>query len=201
MTPSIIIGLSLLPKIPSMWEKVAKLFKKDVPTLIQEAEELSKNIKNSYIKGEISKEDEYQLERIILEYRQEILRINLEEQKLLYQDIQGIRDLEIESYKSNNIYISQTRPKILRGLFASCVIYSFFIPILIMICFLLKIDIEILNSLIELIRWIGGFLFSTFISGYLGYTAARSMDKKNNNNNNNNNNIDKIIKNILNKEN
>jgi len=48
-----------------------------------------------------------------------------------------------------------------------------------------------------MIKWIGGWLFGTFATAYLGYTGARSLDKKDPSIKNKNNLVGTAMKYIL----
>lgn len=197
MAPLLLTGLSIIPKIPSIWEKVSKIFKKKTPTKVNEAISLVNDIKDSFKKGEVSPEMQKELEMLLMEHEEEMAKIALEKEKVLYEDLQGMRDLEIAAYNSGDQYVARTRPKILRDLFKLCAVFSFFAPLVIIVGHLIKLSPETLVAFIAMVRWIGGFLFSTFISGYLGYSAARSIDKRNPTIKDKNDVLGKIIKNIL----
>lgn len=183
MEPIILTGLALLPKIPAMWSAISGLFKKKLPKTESEAIELSKEISDLYKKGNLDPLVQIQLEKIIKDHQAQMSMIALEKEKLFYGELQGLRELEIAAYNSGDQYIARTRPGMLRKLFWLCVIYCGVTPLLIIGTLILaniyKFDISLVESFISLIKWIGGFIFSTFTSGYLGYSAARTVDKKN----------------------
>jgi len=183
MEPIILTGLALLPKIPAMWSAISGLFKKKLPKNESEAIELSKEISDLYKKGNLDPLVQIQLEKIIKDHQAQMSMIALEKEKLFYGELQGLRELEIAAYNSGDQYIARTRPGMLRKLFWLCVIYCGVAPLLIIGTMILtniyKFDISLIESFISLIKWIGGFIFSTFTSGYLGYSAARTIDKKN----------------------
>jgi len=197
MDPLTLTGLALLPKIPAMWNSISSIFKKKIPKSESEAIELSKEISNLYKKGEIDPTVQLQLEKIIRDNQAQMSMIALEKEKLFYGELDGLKELEIAAYNSGDKYISQTRPMILRNLFKLTVFYCLFAPLCILAAHSLKMNEKVLLDFIGIIKWIGGFVFSTFISGYLGYSAARTIDKRSPEVKDANSIIGKVVKNFL----
>lgn len=88
------------------------------------------------------------------------------------------KDIEFK-IKSDYQYTKRTRPMILRKLFYSCIGFCFFAPISIIIISKLSIEKEIIIIITDIIKYIGTLLFSAFGTGFLGYTASRTIDKRN----------------------
>lgn len=201
MEPLILTGLALLPKIPAMWSSISGLFKKKLPKTESEAIELSKEISDLYKKGNLDPMLQIQLEKIIKDHQAQMSMIALEKEKLFYGELQGLRELEIAAYNSGDPLIAQTRPLMLRRLFNLAVAYCICAPILIIIIISLgkiySLDISLIELFISLVKWIGGFIFSTFTSGYLGYSAARTIDKKNPDFKEKDTVMGKVVKNFL----
>jgi len=197
MAPLIMAGLSLLPKLPSIWSSVAGLFGKKAPSSITEAGKLAGEVMNAFKKDEIPPEITAQLEEIMNQHEEEMAKIALEEQRLAFENAAGMQQLEIESYKSEDEYVRRTRPKILRELFSACIVYAVFAPTLIVVGSIAGIEATIMMACIGMVKWIGGWLFGTFGTAYLGYTGARSLDKRNPSLKNGNNLLGKIVKSIL----
>jgi len=195
--PLLMTGLSLLPKIPSIWGAIAGLFGKKVPDSIETAGKLAGDVINSLKAGEISPEVQVEMEKIMNGHKEEMAKITLEEHRLIAEGIAGAQQVEIESYKSYDEYVRRTRPMLLRRLFYACIAYTFFAPGIIVVAAALSVEAAILTALIGVIKWIGGWLFGTFGGAYLGYTGARSLDKKNPELKNNNNLIGTAMKYIL----
>jgi hypothetical protein len=196
MLPLIMAGLSLLPKMPSIWEDVAGLFGKKMPGGIQEAGKLAGDIINSLKAGEVSPEIQVEMEKIMKEHEQEMARITLEEHKLVAEGLAGSQQVEIESYKSHDEYVRRTRPMILRKLFYACLGYAFFMPIILVIAAVV-VETAMLVAITGMVEWVCSWLFGTFAAAYLGYAGARSLDKRNPDLKNNNNLIGSAMKYIL----
>jgi len=177
--PLILTGLSLLPKLPAIWKGVAGLFGKKVPAGIEEAGKLAGEVIGALKKGEVSPEVQVELEKIMKDHEQEMAKIALEEHKLVAEGLIASQQVEIEAYKSHDEYVRRTRPMILRKLFYACIGYTFFAPAVVIIGSVAGVEAAILTLTIGMIKWIGGWLFSTFGAAYLGYAGARSLDKRN----------------------
>jgi len=170
-------GLSLLPKLPALWESVAGLFGKSTPKKVEEAADLAKNVLDTLRKGNISPTQQVELQKVFTEHEEEMARILLEEKKLDYNDIANQRELNKIYIQSSDEYVRRTRPKILRRLFGLVAGYTILTPILIFLSPLIKgLDIEMLTSVL---LPIGKYLFTLFGMSYLGYATARTMDKRN----------------------
>ena len=195
--PLIAAGLSLLPKVPSIWGSIAGLFGKKVPSGIEEAGKLAGEVMNAFKKDEVPPEIAAKLEEIMNEHKEEMAKIALEEHRLEFENAAGMQNLEIESYKSEDEYVRRTRPKILRDLFSACVVYAVFAPTLIIVGSIAGIEAAVMLACIGVIKWIGGWLFGTFATAYLGYSGARSLDKRNPALKNGNNLLGKIVKTVL----
>lgn len=195
--PLLMTGLSLLPKIPSIWGAIAGLFGKKMPDGVEAAGKLAGDIMNSLKAGDISPEVQVEMEKIMNDNKEEMAKIALEEHRLIAEGIAGAQNAEIESYKSDDQYVRRTRPMLLRRLFYTCVVYTFFAPGIVVAGAALGAEAAILTALIGMVKWIGGWLFSTFGTAYLGYTGARSLDKKNPDLKNNNNLLGTAMKFML----
>ena len=170
-------GLSLLPKLPALWESVANLFGKNTPKKVEEAADLAKGILDTIQKGNISPAQQVELQKIFASHEEEMARILLEEKKLEYSDIANQRELNKVYIQSSDEYVRRTRPKILRELFGLVAVYTILAPVLIFLSTTLgSTNIETLTSVL---LSIGKYLFSLFCLSYLGYTTARTMDKRN----------------------
>lgn len=195
--PLIAAGLSLLPKIPSIWSSVAGLFGKKVPSSITEAGKLAGEVMGAFKKNEVPPEITAKLEEIMNEHKEEMAKIALEEHRLEFENVAGMQRLEIESYKAGDEYVRRTRPMILRRLFYSCLVYAFFAPTLIVVGSIAGVDAALMVTCIGMVKWIGAWLFGTFGTAYLGYAGARSLDKRNPALKNGNNLLGKIVNTIL----
>lgn len=192
MAPILLAGLSLLPKIPKMWDAVAGLFGKKAPSGVMEAGELASGIMKDLKKDQISPEVQLKLEELCKEHEREMAKhaleekkLKLDETKLEYKDAAGVRELEIAAYNVDDPLVRQTRPKILRKLFVGCIAYAFYAPLSVIAiaawsaAFPLTITTSTVALVVSMVKWIGGWLFGTFSASYLGYATARSVDKRN----------------------
>jgi len=197
MAPLVMAGLSLLPKLPSIWSSVAGLFGKKAPSSVQEAGKLAGEVMNAFKKDEVPPEITAQLEELMNKHEEEMAKIALEEKRLEFENAAGMQNLEIESYKSKDEYVRRTRPMILRRLFYGCLTYVFFAPALIVVGSIAGVEAALMVTCIGMVKWIGAWLFGTFGTAYLGYSGARSLDKRNPALKNNGNFLGKIVNTIL----
>lgn len=195
--PLIAAGLSLLPKIPGMWDSVAGLFGKKAPSSIQEAGKLAGEVMGAFKKDEVPPEIAARLEEIMNQHKEEMAKIALEEHRLEFENAAGMQQLEIESYKADDEFVRRTRPLILRQLFQACIVYAVFAPTLIVVGSIAGVETALMMACIGMVKWIGGWLFGTFGTAYLGYAGARSLDKRNPSLKNNGTFLGKIVKSIL----
>jgi len=182
----IMAGLSLLPKIPKMWDAVAGLFGKKVPSGVKEAGKLASDIMGDFKKDQISPEVQVKLKELMMEHEEEMAKLALEEKKLEFEgtkleygDVAGVRELEMASYKVDDEYVRRTRPMILRKLFYGCLTFAFVAPAAVVTMSLCSVAAATVASATGMVEWIGAWLFGTFSTAFLGYAAARSVDKKN----------------------
>jgi hypothetical protein len=185
MAPLVAAGLSLIPKIPEIWSSVASLFGKETPEVVKDAAKLRDDIMNDISMGKVSPEQMTKLKELMYEHKERMAEIALEEReldykekKLDYDDMEGVRDLEIEAYKSDDQFVKRTRPMILRRLFTICAAYVFFAPLCLVAMSVGGVQAALVTSIIGMVEWIGGWLFGTFSTAYLGYAAARTVDKR-----------------------
>lgn len=194
MAPIVMTGLSLLPKIPKLWKGIASIFKKKIPTSVSDAISLASEVKNAIKQGKLTPEQQIAIEQIMMEHEEEMAKIALEREKLFYGELDGIRQLEIAAYSSGDQFVARTRPKLLRDWSKYAVIFAFYAPLVVLAGHSIGLDTTLCLSIV---KWIGGFIFSTFSSAYLGYTTARTIDKKNPNYKESDNLLGKAVKTIL----
>jgi hypothetical protein len=125
------VGLSLLPKIPEMWAGIAKIFGKETPQAAKAAAELRDTIMGDIKAGRVPPEQIANIEKAIMAHKekmQELLlkekELEVEREKLEYEDVKGVRELEMASCKVDVPYVRQTRPMILRRMFVLCCAYA-----------------------------------------------------------------------------
>jgi len=176
MAPLVLAGLSLLPKIPAIWGGIAGMFGKKVPAGVAEATDLASDVMNAFKKGEVPPEVQLEMEKLFKQHEKEMAELALEEKKLDYTDLAGVRELEMAAYKSEDTFVRQTRPKILRDMFKLVCAYALYAPLCLVAFSYTGLDLGIVIPMVkEIFVWLSG----TFSLAYLGYAGARSIDKKN----------------------
>jgi len=194
-------GLSLLPKIPAMWESVAGLFGKKVPASIAEAGKLAGELVGSFKAGEVPPEKQVELKAIFYEHEEEMARIKLQEKEAELGELQHQRDTQVALWaneqKSASIFVQETRPKILRDMWKFCQAFIILSLLAVFGCLILKVTIDNIKMLIDVIKYMGGFLFGTFGAAFLGYSAARTIDKRNPNAKNGDDLMGKMLSKML----
>ena len=184
MLPAVIAtGLALLPKLPAAWGAIAGLFGKKVPDSIQAAGKMAGDVMGAMKRGEIPPEKIMEVKAIFYEHEEEMKKLENEERARELQHIEmqerNMQEMWANEIQSDDTFVKRTRPKILRQLFASCVAYAFLATFLIGFLVYQKTDSATLQMAIGMIKYLGGTLFATFSAAFLGYTAARSVDKRN----------------------
>jgi len=201
MAPLLGIGLSLLPQIPKMWDAVAGLFGKSVPKSIEEAGKLAGSIMGKIQKGEVPPEQMVALEARIMENKETIMKLQNEKEQMYLKDDQHKRDTHVQLWAneaaSTDIEVKRTRPKILRQMWKTCQVYIFLVVVVYGAAMFMPIEYTTevvkdgvaiqettilqrdMSGFTAIVKYLGAFLFGTFTTGFLGYTAARTIDKKN----------------------
>ena len=191
--------LPLVPKIPSLVNSVFSIFGKKPPKLLSDVETVVSSIVDDVAQNKITPEQKVNLEKVLMTHEKELLELSLKERELEQKGIANAFDLEKAAYGSGDQFIARTRPTILRRLFTLCSIYVIFAPLLVLIGSLTVGASTLVSSstmaiLISMLEHISGWLFGTFSAIFLGYTTARSLDKKNPDLKNGNGLINKVMK-------
>ena len=179
LVPLISLGLSLLPKLPAAWGAIAGLFGKKVPETITEAGNLAEEVLGSLKTGNLSPEVQIEMEKIFKSHEQVMANITLEERKIEMTGILGAQEVEKASYKSEDPFVRQTRPLILRRMCNTLIAYVFIcLTALIIMCYVDKFtpdDITlVMGTMKEYFLYLGG----VFSIAFTGYTVVRSQEKK-----------------------
>jgi len=201
MAPLLTAGLSLLPQLPKMWGAVAGIFGKKVPESVESAGKLAGEVMGLVQDGRATPEQTVMLEARIMEHKETILKIQNEQAEIARQSRKDQMSTTVQlmgqGLSSQDTYVARTRPKILRDLFAACVIYSLVCTILIAIMAVLKVPKGTLDTIISLMQWFGAAEWGTFTTAFVGYTTARSVDKRSPELKDKNNMIGKLLKTAL----
>jgi len=180
--PLIISGLSLLPKIPEMWESIAGIFGKEVPKTVKQAGELASVIVSGISKGEVPQEKQFELQMAIMQHEERIEQEKTRNREIELADLQHQRDTQVALWEndrqSSSIKVQETRPTILRQMWGFVMFYGVFAPVLaIDAMFLLPVSEAAL--VLAILKDFGFWLLGLFGTSYVGYTTARTLDKKN----------------------
>jgi hypothetical protein len=185
VAPLIGLGISLIPKIPAMWDAIAKLFGAKVPETVVQAGQLAETVLGAVTGGQVKPEQMAELQKIIMSHEEEMAKIALEERKVDVQETQikydlmkGAQNVEIESYKSDDSYVRQTRPLILRKLFYLLGGYVVFAPILIVLMYYLKMGDGAVAAVSDMLGQSFMYLSGIFAVAFTGYTIVRGQEKK-----------------------
>jgi len=201
MAPLLMAGLSVLPEIPKLWGAVAGIFGKKVPESVESAAGLAGDVMGLVQGGQVTPEQSILLETRIMEHKETILQKQNEraeiERKARADEIGATVQLMGQGLTSQDAYVARTRPKILRDLFATCAIYSLACTILIVIMAIMKVPKATLDVIISLMQWFGAAAWGTFTTAFVGYTTARSIDKRNPETKEQKNMIGKLVKAVL----
>jgi len=195
------IGLKLLPQVPKMWGAVASIFGKGVPKSVEEAGKLAGEVMGKIERGEVSPEQIAVLEARIMEHKETMTQLQNEKEEMRLKDEQHQRDTQVQLWaseaNSTDIEVKRTRPKILKEMWRTCQIFILVVVIAYAVATFMPIKIEKevikkgipavemtyqkrdMSDFTLIVKYLGAFLFSTFSAGFLGYTVARTVDKKN----------------------
>ena len=165
------LGLSLLSEVPSLWKPVASIVGKVVPTSVSEAASLATEVVSSMNKGEVSDEAVKKMEEEFDKHSEELAAASLKE-------MENLKELEIAAYKSGNKYVAETRPRTLRRMFWLAAVFTFFAPITTVLGVYAGMSDAVTTLYIPMLKWTGGFVFTTFTTAFTGYTVARTVDKR-----------------------
>jgi len=198
MAPLLLAALPLISKIPALAQGIAGIFGKKIPETVNDAINLAGEVTGMIKKGQVPPEQMVMLEAKVMEHKEEIMKLQNERADIERQGREDEMNATIrlwgQEVQSKDIYVSRTRPMILRKLFYACIGYAFFATALVALMTYKKIPS---TEIISLATWIGGTLFGTFSAAFLGYTAARTVDKKNPNTKNTNSATGKLLNMVL----
>jgi len=172
------LALGAAKLVPKVWSGIASLFGAKAPKTVIEAGKLIDSVSDEITRGEVPPEQQVELKSLLLKDEQIKEQIELEKLRLRYQDQAGGRDVVKTALASEDPYVRQTRPRILRRLFVFTCVYSVFAPAIFLLACKWGVDAAQLGTLSSLLLWLGSGLWSAFLSGFLGYTVVRSKFDK-----------------------
>jgi len=201
MAPLLAAGLSFLPQIPKMWGAVAGIFGKKPPATVEAAGKLAGEVADLVKGGQTTSEQDIMLQTAIMENKEVILQKQNDRAEIERQgrqdEMNATVQLMAQGINSQDPYVARTRPKILRDLFSSCVIYSITCIALIANMAIWGVKKDVLDQVIEIMKYFGAFQWGTFATAFVGYTTARTVDKKNPQIKEQGNMVGKLLKQIL----
>jgi len=174
-------GLQMLPKIPAMWDSIAGVFGKEVPTSVKQAGDLVNTIVGQFKDGQVPPEQKMALEMAMMEHEEEIERLKLERRKAEIEEAKHQRDTQVTLWgaeqQSQSNYVRETRPKILRQMWYFIMFYGTFCPLILLNAGWL--GLATVTIMTGFMKSFGGWLLGTFGTAFVGYAVARTVDKKN----------------------
>jgi len=123
------------------------------------------------------------VKEIELKYQTKLERIRKEhkEQMREYQaqDAQGARDFAAKEMKSDDPYVRQTRPMVVR--MAAWLVVLYVAGMFVGLCIISAVPFKIPETNADLVKsgimYLSGLVFTTFGTAFRSYTTRRSMDK------------------------
>lgn len=179
MAPLVPLLLSGLTALPQLWDKVAGIFGKEAPQSVAQAGALAGEVQELLDSGTATPEQRLAVEQLASQERQAIRDHHYRMERLVVDDLASQRDAEKAAYASGDEYVARTRPQILREMWRTCQVFVLLAPLVILAARWLGIQGEAMTELVGVIQWVGGWLFGTFGAAFLGYSAARTVDKRN----------------------
>lgn len=181
MIPALLAtALPLLPKIPALAQTIAGIFGKKLPKTVNDAIQLGSEVSGMLSKGQVSPEQQVAMEAAVMAHKETIMKLANERMQIenatRKDQMAATVALWGQEVNSQNKFVAETRPKILRQLFWACTLYAFTATFIIGGMSYLKVDTA---TIVSLVKWIGGSLFGTFSTAFIGYTTARTVDKRN----------------------
>lgn len=178
--------LPLIKYIPDGIKAVGKLFgKKEVEIAGDKAGNFIDEVADMVTQNKISAEDRVELEKVLLQHKERLQELELEKMKLekeelemKYKDVEGARQVIMTALQSKDEFVRQTRPKILRRMFWLIPCSLFGIPILVLIGFKSGLDAATMKPLVDYVQSVTHWYMGLFGTAFVGYTAARTIDKK-----------------------
>lgn len=177
--------LPLIKYIPDGIKAIGKLFgKEDIEKVGDQAGSFIDNVTNMVTENKISPEQRVELEKILLKHKERLQELELEKTKLKleemdmrYKDVEGAREIIKTALESHDEYVRRTRPMILRRMFFLIPFSLFGVPILVLSGFWSGLDTTEMQPLIDYIQSVTQWYMGLFGTAFVGYTAARSIEK------------------------
>lgn len=124
----------------------------------------------------LTPEQQAQAQAISLEHEQAMAEIGYKREALVYQDQAGGREVIKTALLSDDPVVRQARPLMMKRIGNFCILYAFMVAGLFGTLNLSSKAID--PEMVSAVRWIGGFLFTAFMTSFTGYTIGRYGDKR-----------------------
>ena len=129
-------------------------------------------------KNPMSPEQQAELEKARMETEVDLAEIGFKKEKLVYDDTAGGREVVKTALLSNDPIVRQARPRMMVKLGNFCIYFAFYAPLSVIAAGHAHFSAATMTDFMSMLKWIGGFLFSAFMTSFTGYTVARSADKR-----------------------
>jgi len=110
-------------------------------------------------------------------HEREMAEINFKEKSLPYEDQAGGREVIKTGLLSDDPVVRRARPTMMLYLGKMSILYAFYAPVSVIAASYALQDVT-MDLFMGMVKWIGGFLFTAFMTSFTGYTVGRSADKK-----------------------
>mgnify|MGYP001120440708 CR=1 FL=1 len=95
-------GLSLLPKIPELWDGIAGIFGKEAPKAVTEAGNLAEDVIGLFEKGQVTPEQEAKLKGLFYQHEERIYELEIQDRTSARQREMAI--VQATGKKDVNLY-------------------------------------------------------------------------------------------------
>ena len=129
-------------------------------------------------KNPMSPEQQMEIEKARMDTEVEMAEIGFKKEKLNYDDAAGGREIVKTALLSDDPVVRQARPRMMVKLGNYCILFAFYAPVSVIAAGHAHLSAATMTDFMSMLKWIGGFLFSAFMTSFTGYTVARSADKK-----------------------
>jgi len=112
------------------------------------------------------------------EYALGLAREETARMAMVFKDQEGGREIIKTAIMSNDDEVRKARPRMMVRLGNCSIVYAFYAPLAVIAAGGMNFSAATMGDFMSIIKWIGGFLFSAFMTSFTGYTVARTTDKK-----------------------
>jgi len=113
-----------------------------------------------------------------IKFQEQANQFELEKSRLVFGDQAGGREIVKTALLSDDPIVRQARPRMMIRLGNSCILFAVYAPLSVIAAGHAHFAAATMTDFMGMLKWIGAFLFSAFMTSFTGYTVARSADKK-----------------------